>query len=214
MVIREVALGPDEELIGVVVHSGLVLGRSRNVVAALRRITAFPEGLGLDTVVLARDIQAEAAGRRAHTATAHRQAAEMAQQEDEAAARHDSEATARREGPAAAKRHQLLQQALIQRRHLPRFEEGDLLRLGVATPAGETRWLDAYGSTTSEGEDQYRMEAAYWLTPLPADGLLALVSSWPEIGLPETRTDLILPDLAVRAAETFTLWDIAEDAEP
>ena len=30
-------IGPDEELLGVVVHSGLVLGRSRDVVAGLGR---------------------------------------------------------------------------------------------------------------------------------------------------------------------------------
>jgi hypothetical protein len=63
--------------------------------------------------------------------------------------------------------------------------------------------LDAYESSSSETEDHYRLEAAYWLTPLPADGLLTLVCAWPEIGLPETQTDLILPDLAVRAAEAF-----------
>jgi hypothetical protein len=54
------------------------------------------------------------------------------------------------------------------------------------------------------------LEAAFWLTPLPVDGLLTLVCAWPEIGLPETQTDIILPDLAVRAAETFSLWDVAE----
>ena len=43
--------------------------------------------------------------------------------------------------------------------------------------------------------------------------LLTLVCAWPEIGLPETRTDIILPELAVRAAETFPLWAFAEDAE-
>jgi hypothetical protein len=206
-------MGPDEELLGVVVHSGLVLGRSKHVVAALRRITAFPTGLALDTVVLARGIHAQAAGRRQHAATAHRQAAATAQREDEAAAQHDSEAAAQREGTAAAERHHALQQALIDRRYLPSFDEGDLLRLGVATPAAETRWLDAYGSTSSQTENHYRLEAAYWLTPLPLDGLLALVSAWPEIGLPETQTDIILPDLAVRAAETFSLWDVAEDPE-
>ena len=62
-------MGPDGELIGVVVHSGLVLGQSKDVVAAVRRITAFPGGLVLDTVVLARDIRAEAAGRREHERT-------------------------------------------------------------------------------------------------------------------------------------------------
>jgi hypothetical protein len=206
-------MGPDDELLGVVVHSGLVLGRSRNVVAALRRITAFPTGLALDTVVLARDIQAQAAGRRAHAATAHRYAAASAQREDEAAARHESEAAAQREGTAAAGRQHALQQARIERRYLPSFDEGDVLRLGVATPAAATRWLDAYASTSSESEARYRLEAAFWLTPLPVDGLLTLVCAWQEIGLPETETDIILSDLAVRAAETFSLWDAAEDAE-
>jgi hypothetical protein len=200
-------MGPDDGLIGVVVHSGLVLGRSRDVVAALRRITAFPAGLVLDTVVLARGIHAQAAGRREHAADAHRRAAATAQREDEAAAQHDSEAAAQREGTAAAER----QQARIERRYLPSFDEGDLPRLGVATPAAAMRWLDADGVTSSEAEALYRLEAAYWLTPLPVDGLLTLVCAWPEIGLPETQTDIILPDLAVRAAETFSLWDVAED---
>jgi hypothetical protein len=45
------------------------------------------------------------------------------------------------------------------------------------------------------------------------EGLLSLVCAWPEIGLPVTRTDIILPDLAVRAAEAVPLWDAAEDSE-
>jgi hypothetical protein len=211
--IQEVALGPDGEFLGVVVHSGLVLGRSKGVVAAVRRITAYPGGLALDTVVLARDIHAEAAGRREHAATAQRQAAETAQREDEAAAQHDNQAAAQGEGTAAAERHHARMAAMIERRYLPSFDEADILRLGVATPAGEALWLDAYESSSSKTEDHYRLESAYWLTPLPVDGLLTLVCAWPEIGLPETRTGIILPDLAVRAAETFPLWDFAEDAE-
>jgi hypothetical protein len=202
-VIQEVALGPDEELLGVVVHSGLVLGRSMEVVVAVRRITAFPSGLALDTVVLARDIHAEAAGRRERAASAHRRAAEMAQREDEGAAQHDSGVATQREGTAAAARHHALQQAMIKRRYLPSFDEGDSLRLGVMTPAGAARWLDAYASSSSETEDHYRLEAAYWLTPLPVDGLLTLVCAWPEIGLPETQTNLILPELAVLRLRPF-----------
>lgn len=207
-------MGPDGELLGVVVHSGLVLGRSKDVVAAVRRITAFPGGLALDSVVLARDIHAEAAGRREHAATTHRRAAETAQREDKAAAQHDSQAAAQWEGTAAAERHQARTAAIIERRYLPSFDEADLLRLGIATPAGAALWLDAYESSSSKTEDHYRLETAYWLTPLPVDGLLTLVCAWPEIGLPETRTDIILPELAVRAAETFPLWAFAEDAEP
>ena len=206
-------MGPEGELLGVVVHSGLVLGRRKDVVAALRRITAFPGGLALDAVVLARGIHAQAAGRRQHAATTHRRAVATAQRNDEAAAQHDSEAAARREGAAAAERHHALQQARIERRYLPDFDEGDVLRLGITTPAGEARWLDAYASSSSGAEDRYRLETAYWLTPLPVDGLLSLVCAWPEIGLPETRTDIILPDLAVRAAEAFPLWDVAEESE-
>jgi hypothetical protein len=190
-----------------------VLGRSKDVVAAVRRITAFPSGLALDTVVLARGVHAEAAGRRAHLATAHRRAVETAQREEEAAAWQDSEVAARREGTASAERHHAQQQAMIERRYLPSFDEGDRLRLGAATPAGAARWLDASASTSSETEDCYRLEAAWWLTPLPADGLLTLVCAWPEIGLPDTRTDIILPDLAVRAAAAFPLWDVADDAD-
>ena len=204
---------PDEELLGVVVHSGLVVGRSKGVVVAVRRITAFPAGLALDMVVLAREVHAQAAGRRAHAATVQRRAAAAAQEEDEAVAQQDSEATALWEGTAAAERQHALQQSMIERRYLPSFDEGDLLRLGVATPAAGTRWLDAYASTSSGTEDSYRLEAAYWLTPLPVDGLLTLVCAWPEIGLPESQTDIVLPDLAVRAAETFSLWDFTEDAE-
>ena len=204
---------PDEELLGIVVHSGLVVGRSKGVVVAVRRITAFPAGLALDMVVLAREVHAQAAGRRAQAATVQRRAAAAAQEEDEAAAQQNSEATALWEGTAAAERQHALQQSMIERRYLPSFDEGDLLRLGVATTAAETRWLDAYASTSSSTEDSYRLEAAYWLTPLPVDGLLTLVCAWPEIGLPESQTDIVLPDLAVRAAETFSLWDFTEDAE-
>jgi hypothetical protein len=213
IVVQEVAMGPDDDLLGVVVHSGLVLHRSKDVVAAVRRITAFPRGLVLDTVVLARNVHAEAAGRREHAATAHRRAAGTAQREDEAAAQRDSEAAAQREGAVAAERHHALRQTMIERRYLPSFDEGDVLRLGITTSAGEALWLDAYELSSSETEGQYRLEAAYWLTPLPVDGLLSLVCAWPEIGLPETQTDIILSDLAVRAAETFPLWDAAEDPE-
>ena len=206
-------MGPDDELLGVVVHSGLVLGRRKDVVAALRRITAFPTGLILDTVVLARGIHAQAAGQRQHAAMAQRRAAATAQREDEAVAQHDSEVAAQREGSAAAERHHALQQARIERRYLPSFDEGDVLRLGITTPTGEPVWLDPHESSSLETEDHYRLEAAYWLTPLPADGLLSLVCAWPEIGLPKIQTDIILPDLAVRAAETFPLWDAAEGSQ-
>jgi hypothetical protein len=202
---------PDEELLGVVVHSGLVLGRGQDVVAALRRITAFPAGLSLDAVVLARDVHAEAAGRRERKTSVRREAEAAERQGQETAAQQESEAAVGSEGTAAAERERLRKQAMIERRFLPRFDEGDTLRLAVLTSFGHVQWLDAYQSTSSSTEDRYRLEASYWVTPLPRDGLLPLVCAWPEIGLPETMTDIVLPDLAVRAAGTQALWDLAED---
>lgn len=200
---------PDEELLGVVVHSGLVLARSQDVVAALRRITAFPEGLGLDAVVVAREVHAEAAARRERQATIHREAEAADQRERKAATRREREAAGQREG-AEAEPDRLRKRVAADQRHLPRFEEGDRLRLAVAPAAGEPNWLDAYQSTSASTQGRYRLESSYWVTPLPADGLLTLVCAWPEIGLPEALTDITLPQLAVRAVATRSLWD-AED---
>ena len=202
---------PDEELLGVVVHSGLVLARSQDVVAALRRITAFPAALSLDTVVLAREVQAEAADRREREATTRRKTQAAERREREATAQQESKAAAQWEGTAAAERERLRKQAGTEQRYLPQFEEGDRLRLAVLTPAGGAQWLDAYQATSSSTEERYRLEASYWVTPLPRDGLLTLVCAWPEIGLPEALTDVVLPDLAVRAAGARALWDVAED---
>jgi hypothetical protein len=102
---------------------------------------------------------------------------------------------------------------MIERHYLPSVDEGASLRLGITTPAGQALWLDAYESTSSETEDHHRLEPAYWLTPLPLDGLLTLVCARPEIGLPEIQTDIILLDLAIHAAATFALRDVADDAE-
>jgi hypothetical protein len=202
---------PDEELLGVVVHSGLVLARGQDMVAALRRITAFPAGLSLDAVVLARAVHAEAAHRRERAATTHREAEIAERRAREAAAQQDSKAAAQWEGTAAAERERLRKRAITEQRYLPQFEEGDTLRLVVLTPAGDAEWLDAYQSTSSRTEERYRLEASYWVTPLPMDGLLTLVCAWPEIGLPEALTDVVLPDLAIRAAGARALWDVAKD---
>jgi hypothetical protein len=67
----------------------------------------------------------------------------------------------------------------------------------------------AYQSTSSGAEDRYRLEASYWVTPLPREGLITLVCAWSEIGLSETLTDVILPELAARAAEARRQWDAA-----
>ena len=98
-VMREIAMRPDEELLGVVVHSGLVLARSQDVVAALRRITAFPAGLSLDAVVLARAVYAEAAERREREATTQRRTQAAEHQEREATAQQERRPQCSRKAP-------------------------------------------------------------------------------------------------------------------
>jgi hypothetical protein len=202
-------MSPDDELLGVVIHSGLVLARGADVVAALRRITAFPAGLSLDAVVVARDVHAEAAYRREREAAAQQEAGAAARRDAEAAAQQERQDAAQWEGEAAAGREFLRRRAVIARRSLPEFDASDTLRLGVVTPSGDAQWLDAYQLTSSGAEDRYQLEASYWVTPLPREGLLTLICAWPEIGLSETLTDVILPNLAARAAETLRLWDAA-----
>jgi hypothetical protein len=202
---------PEEELLGVVVHSGLVLARSQDVVAALRRITAFPSGLSLDAVVVAREIHAEAAGRREREASTRRTTQAVERRAREATAQQESKAAAQWEGAAAAERKRLRKRAITEQRYLPQFEEGDTLRLAVLGPSGDAHWLDAYQATSSSTEARYRLEASYWVTPLPRDGLLTLVCAWPEIGLPEALTDVALLDLPVQAARARALWDASED---
>jgi len=203
---------PDEELLGVVVHSGVVLASGKDVVAALRRITAFPAGLGLDAVVVARGVHAEAATRQEHQATAQREAEAGARREHEAAAQQERQAAVQREGEAAAQRDRLHRQAMIERQHLPQFDEGDELRLAVLTRGDEPRWLHPYQASSSGDDRHYRFEASYWTAPLPAAGLLTLVCTWPEVGLGESVTDVLLPDLAARAAGARPLWELAGEA--
>jgi hypothetical protein len=193
---------PDEELLGIVVHSGLVLASDKGVVAALRRITAFPAGLSLDAVVLARDVHAEAATRREHQATAQRAA--------EAGAQEDDDDVVRWEREAAAPPDHLHKQATIEPPHLPRFGRGDELRLAVLTRGDEPQSLHPYQASSSGNDTHYRFEASYWAAPLPVHGLLTLVCAWPEVGLGETVTDILLPDLALRAAGARSLWELAQ----
>jgi hypothetical protein len=103
-------------------------------VAAIRRITAFPAGLSLDTVVLARKVHAEAAHRWENEATTQREAEVIDKREREAAAQQESKARSAVGGTAAAERERLRKQARTEQRYLPQFQEGDTLRLAMLTP--------------------------------------------------------------------------------
>ncbi len=42
---------------------------------------------------------------------------------------------------------------------------------------------------------QFQLVASYWVDELPVDRRLTLTVEWPEIGLPESTTELQLDDL-------------------
>jgi hypothetical protein len=97
-------LGLDGELLGVVVHSGLVLGRSGDVVAAIRRIMHSPEGWPWTPLSwLATSMPKP----QVDKSTQQRPTDGLRKRPNgrTAAAQHDSEAATQWEGTAAAERH-------------------------------------------------------------------------------------------------------------
>lgn len=58
---------------------------------------------------------------------------------------------------------------------------------GVATTTGALH--------ASDDDQVWARDAAYWIDDLPRDGLLRITLSWPQAGLPQTRSELTLTDL-------------------
>jgi hypothetical protein len=146
---------PDESLIGVVVHGGLVLARGPEVTAALRQVTAFPAGLVFEMVVGARDLPA-------------RIAADLPKQ-----------------GPGFG---------------------SEAPRLAVSADRGDAHELHPFQLHSVGSTDELIQQASYWLEPLPTGERITLTCSWTELGLPEGRHEVRLPDLRERAAAAFSLW--------
>ncbi|WP_432544454.1 hypothetical protein [Kineococcus sp. SYSU DK002] len=58
--------------------------------------------------------------------------------------------------------------------------------------AGREGLADPAQASGSAGEDAYDLDAWFWVDVLPTDGRLTLTVSWPQAGLPLTRTELRL----------------------
>lgn len=65
----------------------------------------------------------------------------------------------------------------------------------TATVNGKRGLVEPVATSGSGGSGRFDSRQAYWISELPNDGLLRLVVSWPQIGLPGTATDLQLRDL-------------------
>ncbi|WP_432571277.1 hypothetical protein [Kineococcus sp. SYSU DK005] len=60
---------------------------------------------------------------------------------------------------------------------------------------GLAGFADSSGGPSSGGDDDFEMQARYWIDRLPRDGRLGIGVAWPRAGLPESRTVLELGDL-------------------
>ena len=58
------------------------------------------------------------------------------------------------------------------------------------------------------------VDQAYWVTPLPPEGPVTFVLSWPAFGLPESRTVIDSAPIRAAAAESVALWPPQPDEEP
>ena len=56
-------------------------------------------------------------------------------------------------------------------------------------------FADSSGGPSSGGEDDFDMQARYWIDEIPRDGRLRISVAWPQAGLPESHTVLTLEGL-------------------
>jgi hypothetical protein len=100
------------------------------------------------------------------------------------------------------------------------------LRLGVmyadgrrtATTAGYPRPSDDPSGRLvltpgSGGGSEHSWHSSFWIYPLPPEGPVTLVVSWPEQGIPETRGELDGAAIRAAARRAVVLWPDEPDLE-
>jgi len=63
------------------------------------------------------------------------------------------------------------------------------------------------------GGDEHSWHASFWIYPLPPEGPVTLVVSWPEQGIPETRGELDGTAIRAAAERAVVLWPGEPDLE-
>ena len=100
---------------------------------------------------------------------------------------------------------------------LPRFDEGENLRLGWLDEARRARWVFPSVSSSSSGDSYQGVDGpSYRLGyELPAMfGGVSIVLAWPEIGFAEAVIELPLPDRGSVEDATTSIWAAPFDALP
>ncbi|WP_024288947.1 hypothetical protein [Cellulomonas sp. KRMCY2] len=83
---------------------------------------------------------------------------------------------------------------LANRASFPGPDSAPTFRL-LAEANGKRGPVDHWRQGAEGGDGQFVMRADYWVNELPHDRTLALTVAWPEIGLPQTSTTLLLGNM-------------------
>jgi len=107
-------------------------------------------------------------------------------------------------------------------------QPGDVLRLGLmyadgrrgaTTGSGWRPGKDAEPGRLvvhhgSSGGSDRRWDGWFWVHPLPSDGPVTFVASWPAYGVTETRAELDGAAICAAAARAVTLWPEEPETDP
>jgi hypothetical protein len=104
---------------------------------------------------------------------------------------------------------------------------GDLLRLGLLYADGRRaattgHWWPGEGADPGRlvlqqgggGGNACRWDGEFWVHPLPPDGPVTFVASWPDYGVAETRAELDGSVIRAAAARAVILWPEEPESEP
>ena len=104
---------------------------------------------------------------------------------------------------------------------------GDVLRLGVLYADGRRgavaggHWPDEAADPGrlflqhgSSGGTTGRWDGEFWVHPLPPEGPVTFVASWPEYGVAETRAELDGAAIRAAAGRAVVLWPEEPEFEP
>ncbi|MFD0483202.1 hypothetical protein ACFQ46_11405 [Kineococcus sp. GCM10028916] len=173
---------PPHEL-GVIAHGPLILAHTPGITVGLRCIYAHPSGLHLPLVL-------RAYGERIPAAAAWSYG-NVRRYREAAPGTFDARANTFRTPKDTGEVPYSVPQLVV--------EVNDVR--GVANTTGALH--------ASDDEQVWGRDAAYWISDLPRDGLLSISLSWPQVGLPETQTDLTLTGIEDLASKVLPLLGAA-----
>jgi hypothetical protein len=76
------------------------------------------------------------------------------------------------------------------------------------SPSPEEEPIGPIVSGRGGGGGGHSWEMGYWIWPLPSEGKMTFVASWPLRDIPEQQADVDATEIRARAEEAETIWEI------